>query len=235
MDLSSYGSDFIETPNLDRLAAEGMRFTDGYAAAPLCSLTRASIQTGLAPARIGMTEHIRGHPPVQDWMQVIPPKSVQGLDTSYLILPELFEQPAYTTAHLGKWHLGGGPSLPQAQGYDFSFAGNWAGLPRSFFYPFFDPGVMQDIKDYSAEGDYLTDVLTDRAIDYLRAHRDTNFFMHLAYYSPHVPIEAKEEWVRYYREKRAPAPDSLLPNVHYAAMVSSIDENVGRIMAALDS
>lgn len=234
-DLSCYGNKFIETPHLDRLAEEGIRFTDGYAAAPLCSPTRASIQTGLYPARIGMTEHIRGHPKAQPWMKIVPVKSVQGLDTAYLSLPELMKKSGYTTGHIGKWHLGGGASLPLPTGYDFNFAGNWAGLPRSFFYPFFDKGVNQDIQDFAKEGDYLTDVLTTRAISYMEEKKDSSFFLQLAFYSPHVPIEGKENWVNYYHDKRSPQADSLLPNVHYAAMVAAIDENIGRIMDALDS
>ncbi len=229
-DLGCYGGEFIETPNLDRLAAAGLRFTDGYAAAPLCSPTRASIQSGTAPARIGMTEHIRGYPKTQPWMKVVPVRSAQRLEPSYDILPELLGRAGYTTAHIGKWHLGNNESLPAAMGYDFSFAGNWAGLPRTFFYPFFDPGMMADLEAYSKPGDYLTDKLTDRALDYIGDKRDSTFFLHLAYYSPHVPIEGKEEWVAKYHQKRQPLPDSLLPNVHYAAMVSSIDENVGRVV-----
>ena len=234
-DLGCYGNRFIETPHLDRMAAEGVRFTQGYAAAPLCSPTRASIQTGLYPARIGMTEHIRGHPGARPWMPVVPVKSKQGLDSNYQTLPEIFASKDYTTAHIGKWHLGGGASMPEAQGYDFNFAGNWAGLPRSFFYPFFDQGVLEEVKAYSQDGEYLTDVLTRRAVEYITTERDQPYFLHLAYYSPHVPIEGKARWVEHYQRKRRPLADSLLPNVHYAAMIASIDENIGTLLDTLRS
>lgn len=232
-DLACYGNDFIETPNMDALARSGMRFTQGYASAPLCSPTRASILTGLSPTRLGMTEHIRGRPKPEPWMAVIAPPSADGLDTAYLCLPEMLAKAGYHSAHIGKWHLGWGVHHPRNQGFDFTFASDGHGLPRSFFYPFFETGAMPDLQAYAKEGDFLDDVLTSRSIDFIRENKDAPFYLQLSYYSPHVPIEAPANLVEKYRAKRGGLPDSLLPNVLYAAMVERIDYNVGRLMTAL--
>ncbi len=228
-DLSCYGSPLIESPNLDRLASEGIQFTRGYAAAPLCSPTRASIVTGLNPARINLTVHIHGHPPTPKNQKFITPKTEQGLDTSLVTMPEMLSAQGYKTAHIGKWHLGGGQHSPWFQGYDLAYGGSWAALPGSFFHPFFGGNAYQKLKEDSKEGDYLTDVLTNKALEFINDQKDSTFFLALNYYSPHVPIEAKEDKVKKYQQKA----DSLgidLPNAEYAAMVESIDENVGRIM-----
>lgn len=229
-DLSVYGSSLIETPNLDQLAEEGIRFTRGYAAAPLCSPTRASIVTGLNPARINLTVHIHGNPPTPKSQKLITPKTAQALDTALTTTPEVLSKQGYHTAHIGKWHLGGGSYSPQFNGYDLTYGGSWAALPKSFFYPYFGGNAYPELINDSKEGDYLTDVLTNRALKYIENQKDSSFFLALNFYSPHVPIEAKEKYVKKYKVK-AKKLGIELPNAEYAAMVSSIDENVGRIMA----
>lgn len=233
-DLGCYGNDFIETPNLDKLASEGIRFTDAYAAAPLCSPSRASLITGLHPVTVNITEHIHGNHPPRPSQKLKTPPIAQQLDTTLTTIAEALKAKNYSTAFIGKWHLGGGVFMPENQGFDLNIAGAWNGLPQSFFYPFFSPGEKPEIQNTSKEGDYLTDVLTDKALDYIIKKRDGPFFMSLNYYSPHVPIEAKDSLVEKYRKKRGGADESILPNVHYAAMVESIDINVGRILRKLD-
>ena len=234
-DLGCYGSDFIETPNLDRLAAQGIRFTDGYAAAPLCSPSRASLITGLHPITVNITEHIHGNRPAGPNQKLSTPPISQHLDLEYTTTAEALKTKNYVTAHIGKWHLGGGEFLPEKQGFDVNIAGAWNGLPQSFFYPFFPMGEKPEIQNTSEEGDYLTDVLTDKAMEFIEKQRDTAFFLSLNYYSPHVPIEGKDALVEKYRKKRGNGDASLLPNIHYAAMIESIDQNVGLIMTQLDS
>ena len=129
--------------------------------------------------------------------------------------------------------MGGGKFSPQHQGYDLNIAGAWNGLPNSFFYPFFKMGEKPEIQNDSKEGDYLTDVLTTKAIEFITKEKDSTFFLSLNFYSPHVPIEGKEELVEKYRKKRGNDDESILPNIHYAAMVESIDQNVGRVMQIL--
>ncbi len=233
-DLGCYGNDFIETPNLDRLASDGIRFTDAYAAAPLCSPSRASLMTGLHPITVNITEHIHGNHPAGPNQKLQTPPIAQQLNVEFETIAEALKEKNYHTAFIGKWHLGGGKFKPDNRGFDLNIAGAWNGLPQSFFYPFFAPGEKPEIQDTSKEGDYLTDVLTNKAIEYITQKKDSTFFMSLNYYSPHVPIEAKDSLVEKYRKKRGATDEPLLPNIHYAAMVESIDINVGRILKKLN-
>ncbi|QLG44647.1 sulfatase [Costertonia aggregata] len=233
-DLGCYGNDFLETPNLNRLAAQGIRFTDGYAAAPLCSPSRASLLTGLHPISVNITEHIHGNRPPGPKQKLKTPPVSQQLELEYITTAEALKKRGYATAHVGKWHLGGGKFSPQHQGFDLNIAGAWNGLPQSFFYPFFPMGEKPEIQDGYKEGDYLTDVLTDKAVEFIEKQKDTTFFLNLNFYSPHVPIEGKEELVEKYRKKRGNDDGSIMPNIHYAAMIESIDQNVGRVMNKLE-
>ncbi len=233
-DLGAYGNALIETPHLDRLAAEGLRLTRGYAAAPLCSPTRASIQTGLNPARINLTVHIHGHPPTPDAQRFVTPRTAQALDTNLTTIPEVLGPAGYATAHIGKWHLGGGRAAPQYQGYDLGYGGSWSGLPNTFFYPFFDGDPYPELRADTEAGDYLTDALTDRALGFVRDERTGPFYLQLDYYNPHVPIEAPADLIAYYRRK-AESLGIALPNAEYAAMVARLDANVGRVVALVDS
>ncbi len=236
-DLGVYGSDFHETPNLDRMARQGLRFTDGYAAAPLCSPTRASLLTGRTPASLHITEHFRGYPSPEPWQPLIPPRQRDRLPLELPTLAEVLNEAGYATAHIGKWHLGWGGSQPEDHGFDTNIAGSGRGLPPTFFYPYLGPDAEQDLFgepiQAEREGEYLTDRLTDEAIGYLEAHRDSAFFLHLAYYAPHVPIEGKPALVEKYAAKRDSGTYAFA-NPEYAAMVEAIDENVGRLLDALD-
>ncbi len=232
-DLAVYGNDFIETPHLDSLANAGVRFTDAYAAAPLCSPSRAAIMTGLHPITVDITEHIHGNRPAGPKQKLQTPPIAQNLDLEYRTIAEMLKDQGYTTGFIGKWHLGGGKHEPQHQGFDMNIAGSYNGLPSSFFYPFFRMGEKPEIQNDSQEGDYLTDVLTDKAVDFIERKKDTTFFLSLNYYSPHVPIEGKDSLVDKYIKKRGSAADSILPNPHYAAMIESIDINVDRILSTL--
>ena len=227
-DLGSYGSDFIETPNLDALAEGGVRFTNAYAPASLCSPSRASILTGLHPVEVNITEHIHGPFRPSPAIPLITPDIDQALRSEFYTVGEMMKREGYHTDYIGKWHLGGGSAGPKTQGFDFAYAANYHGLPNSFFYPFFNH-AMEDIKSDSEEGDYLTDKLTDRAIAGI-AQKDT-FFMMLSFYSPHVPIEGPADLVDKYVAKRG--GETGLPDPHYAAMVESIDRNIGRLVSEL--
>ena len=234
-DLSSYGNPLIETPNLDRLAERGIRFTDGYAAAAICSPSRSSLLTGLTPIATNITEHIHGNGGPRPGEQLRTPAISQQLALNFRTTGEVFKSAGYGTAYIGKWHLGGGQFQPQFQGFDYTIGSGANGLPQSFFYPFFPGGQHQRLKDSAEPGDYLTDVLTDRALDYIDAHKDSAFFVNLNYYAPHVPIMGKEELIEKYRQKRAAtSPNDSFPDIVYAAMVDAIDQNVGRIMTRLE-
>ncbi|MEM7143930.1 MAG: sulfatase [Verrucomicrobiota bacterium] len=234
------GSDLHETPNLDALAASGVRFTDAYAASPVCTPTRASIQTGLAPARVRMTIWRESAQRRREGKAMLEPLCEEDLSTEYQTLGELFSAAGYVTAHVGKWHLGGPTAFPEAHGYRISVGGNIWGAPDSFFYPFrgaetfkrdgfrYVPGLS-----YAKEGDVLTDVLTDEAIRVMDFAQDLGepFFLCLSYYTVHTPIEAVAEDVAYFEGKVNAGMRHQ--NATYAAMVRSLDENVGRLLEHL--
>jgi arylsulfatase A len=232
-DLACYGNPLIETPNLDALAKSGIKYLNGYAAAPLCSPTRAAIMTGLSPARLHMTEHIHGHQPTPASQKWITPNVKQGLDSSLFTIPKMLRSVGYSTAHIGKWHLGEGSSDPLACGYQHKYGGSWAGLPNSFFYPFFNGNPYPELRRDGKEGDWLDDVLTNHAISYIIENTSNPFFISLNLYAPHVPIQGKKHLIDYYENKSKTIKTNRKINSTYAAMVHSIDENIGRLIAFL--
>ncbi len=232
-DIGCYGNTFIETPNINAMANEGVRFTNAYAAAPLCSPTRASIITGCNPTRINLTEHLHGYAPAGPKQKLVTPKIETGLPAQLTTIPEVLQSVGYSTAHFGKWHLGMGPSSPANSGFQMVYGGGAEGLPKSFFYPFFNgqpyPKLLADTK----EGDYLDDALTNKAITYIAEKISTPFFIELNFYAPHVPIQGKPTLVEKYKNKRLKNNYKGLPEDEYAAMVENIDMNVGKLLAHL--
>ena len=225
MDLSCYGSKFYETPNIDRLATQGMRFTNAYAACPVCSPTRASILTGKYPARLQLTDWIPGHK--QENPKLLVPKFYQELPLRETTIAETLKAAGYVSASIGKWHLGREPYYPEKQGFDLNFGGTYQGNQPSYFYPY----GIKNIKT-GVEGEYLTDRLTNEAEKFIEANRDRPFFLYLSHYAVHTPLAGKPEVVEKYKKKVKPGMDQNNPV--YAAVIESVDESVGRIMAKLD-
>jgi arylsulfatase A len=242
-DVGCYGSKFHETPHIDRLAEEGMQFTDAYAASAVCSPTRTSILTGKYPSRLGIT---RATPQV-------------SLPLGEVTIAEALKAAGYRTAHFGKWHLqahdGHGKShFPQAQGFDLNVGGHRSGGPSSYFYPYrSEKRPHNDVPDLDGGqvGEFLTDRLTDEAIAFIREDREVPFLAHLWYYGVHTPIQAKKEKIGKYEAKaaamglvgepsrqaaeRGGATHAAVQNHPvYAAMVESVDENIGRLLQALE-
>ncbi len=242
-DLGCYGNKFHETPNIDRLATEGLLFTNAYAACPVSSPTRASILTGKYPATLNITDWIPGrqsHGPRPN-EKLISPKINNELKLEEVTIAEVLKQFDYKTFHVGKWHLGGSGYLPKNQGFDVNIAGNHKGSPPGYFYPYkktdwsgkeYELPYMNKV---GKERDYLTDLLTTEAIKLISDNKDSTFFMYLSYYTVHIPIQGKPELVDYYSKKRGQSEDTLNKNPHYAAMVHSFDQNVGRMLRTLDS
>jgi len=231
-DLSCYGSRFHETPHLDALAAGGMRFTNAYAACPVCSPTRASVMTGLYPARIGLTDFLGGRKSPEE-SPLAPAPYVKHLPLELTTLPELLQAAGYSTASLGKWHLGGAESLPEAHGFDVSLGSEFGGAVAGFFAPNWRLG--KDVVPKN-EGEYLTDWLTDEACGYIRAQSRTKpFFLYLSHFAPHIPLHAKPEWIAHFEAKKSSLGAGIGPqdNALYAAMLASLDEGVGRVMDAI--
>jgi arylsulfatase A len=229
-DLGCYGSTFHRTPALDRLAKQGLRFTDGYASCPVCSPTRAALMTGKVPARLGLTDWLPGRADRPD-QPLLRPELPQQLALEETTLAEAFKAAGYATGHIGKWHLGGKGFEPTRQGFDVNIAGDQTGTPRSYFAPFRNKqGVMPGL-DKAPEGEYLTDRLAAEAERFLETNKDRPFFLYLPHHAVHTPLRAKADYVKKYSPKALPGKQS---NAIYAAMLESLDDAVGRVMAKLD-
>ena len=235
-DLHCYGNEQIDTPFLDQLAAEGMRFTDAYAAAPVCSPTRAAMMTGLAPARLRLTNHAPGNPdgfalPGSDLQE---PETVRHLALSYTTIAERLSAAGYATGHVGKWHLSyvnprGSAQrdqrelYPEKQGFDVNIGGNSSGGPPSYFSPYRNPAL----KD-GAAGEYLPSRLADEAMNFVRSNRGRPFFLNWWPYSVHYPMQAPAELIAKYRQRQE------VKDPVYAAMIEGMDAAIGRFLKQLD-
>ena len=224
-DLACQGSDFYETPTIDRLAASGMRFTNGYSACTVCSPTRAAILTGQYPARLHITDWIAGHQRPQ--AKLLPPDWTKQLPLETVTVAERLKAAGYATASIGKWHLGGPAFHPEHQGFDENRGGYDRGQPPSYFAPYKIPTLAE-----GPPGEYLTDREAAEAVRFITAHQATPFFLYLPHYCVHTPIQAKPDVTAKYKAKDPPAQQPK--NAAYAAMVESVDDSLGRIVATLD-
>ena len=233
-DLTCYGSKFYRTPAIDRLAADGMRFTQAYAACPVCSPTRAALMTGKYPARLHLTDFIPGNRQFKQ-RRFLRPEFRQELPLEEVTIAEQLKQAGYVTAEIGKWHLGGEGYRPPQQGFDLCIAGDALGSPRSYFAPYVgrrDGRIIPGLEDAPA-GEYLTDRLTTEAEQFIEQNAQRPFFLYLPHFAVHTPLKAKKDKVAKYRA--AAKPPGLQNNPIYAAMIESTDESLGRIVAKLDA
>ncbi|WP_165933504.1 sulfatase [Arundinibacter roseus] len=220
-DLPAYGNRFNESPNIDKLAREGMRFTDAYSAGPVCSPTRASIMSGQYPARLGFVCHIPGH--WRPYEQVRTPSNrAQFLPQEIKTVAEQLKDAGYATAYFGKWHLGNNkPYHPVNQGFDVANVG------QSFYNTTFIP-AREDYRDLR-----FSDRITEFGVDFIEENKDKPFFLMLAHYDVHVLLDADIDLIDKYLQKKK---DKTYPgNAVYAAMIEHLDRSVGRIMAKLKS
>lgn len=242
-----YGSDLHETPNIDRLAAQGVRFTQAYSASPVCTPTRAAIMTGQHPARLNMTiwheaavERLAG----PGDMPLAPPVTETSLPLEQTTLAEVLHAAGYKTAHVGKWHLGTADRYPETQGFDVNVGGTFYGAPLTYWYPYKGERVSGNgVREFryvpglppGQEGDYLDDKLTDEALRLMEQMHASGkpFYLNMAYYSPHTPIEGKPALVEYYKAKIRAGMNHK--NAAFAAMVQSLDENIGRLLEKLEA
>ena len=239
-DLSCQGSSFYRTPHIDRLAASGTRFTHGYAACPVCSPTRAALLSGQWPARLHLTDWIAGHEVPE--AKLLIPDWTKHLPLEVVTVAERLKSAGYATATIGKWHLGGEGFGPELQGFDANLGGTARGQPPTYFSPYRIPTLTD-----GPEGEYLTDREADEAVAFIETNRERPFFLYLPHHAVHTPLEAKPEAERRWidaggkpdREARKglrvggdSGPGQV--NATYAAMVESVDDSIGRIVAALD-
>lgn len=232
-DLGCYGSKFHKTSHLDRLAMEGMKFTQAYAACPVCSPTRAALLTGRYPQRMNITTWLPGHPDRPDH-RLKQPAVNQNLPATETTIAEALKPLGYASASIGKWHLGGNGSSPTDHGFDINIGGDQAGSPYSYFAPYANkggksiPGLEQ-----APEGEYLTDRLAAEAEKFIESHRERPFFLYLPHYAVHTPLKAKAEMIARYGQMPT-QPNGSQINPIYAAMMESMDEAVGRVLKKLD-
>lgn len=246
MDLSCQGSDYFKTPNIDALAAGGMRFTNAYAACAVCSPTRAAMMTGKYPDRVGITDWIRAR--FQrggiETPKSNPTKYVGSKNTRLLCPPnpywmeheevtfaERFKAAGYSTAFIGKWHLGDPDWYPTSQGFDVNIGGCDLGQPPSYFDPYRNKRYSfdQNLKARK-KGEYLTHREADEAQSFINKHKDKPFLLYYCPYAVHTPIQAiKEVAKKYEREGKSAV------NAKYAALVESVDDAIGTIVEALES
>jgi len=261
-DLACYGSRFYETPNIDRLAKDGIRFTNAYSACPVSSPTRAALLTGKYPVSTGITDWIPGRQAAKSGAPtdrlVSLPFRLQ-LEKNEITIAEVLNTNGYQTMISGKWHLGAGEEYwPENQGFNVNKGGHGAGQPNrtktsdGYFSPYGNPRLED-----GPAGEYLTDRQTDEAIKFIESSGDKPFFVYLSYYAVHNPMQAKEEHIRKFTLKadsmglsdseaftrnREWIRESMNENFReriiqsntvYAAMIYSVDENIGRLVKRL--
>ena len=225
-DVGFMGSTYYETPNVDRLASHGCVFTSAYANAPNCAPTRACLLSGQYTPRHGIYTVGSSERGKTSLRKLIPTPNKTILDSDIVTIAESLKRAGYTSASIGKWHLGSDPDTgPLSQGFDINIGGNTAGHPQRYFSPYNNPNI-----DDGPEGEYLTDRLTDEALRFIEHNRDRPFFLYLPHYAVHMPIQAKRELVEKYRAKTG---NNGRNNPEYAAMIESMDIGVGRIMDKL--
>ncbi|MEX2216121.1 MAG: sulfatase [Phycisphaeraceae bacterium] len=226
-DLHCQGNDALRTPRLDAFAKQGLRFTDAYAASPVCSPTRASIMTGLAPARLHITQH--GPDGKQFWpadRKVQPPASDNTLPLERITLAERLREAGYATGFFGKWHLGDKKEFwPLAQGFDVNLGGCGFGGPPTYFDPYRIPTL-----EPRKTGEYLTDRLADETIAFMRERKNKPMFICLWTYNPHFPFEAPADLIEHYKGKEGPG----LKNAIYGAQLEATDRAIGRVLDEVD-
>ena len=244
-DVGCFGSDFYETPNIDALAASGMKFTNGYAACPVCSPTRASIMTGRHPVRVDITDWIPGR--ATSSVKDAKFKHVDdrnNLALSEVTIAESLKQNGYQTFFAGKWHLGDKGHWPTDQGFDFNIGGNSKGSPPGGYYaPWTNPTLKAKQQD-----EYLTERLTAESLRFLDTREnDAPFLLYLAYYNVHTPIQPYKKRIDHYQAKVKQFTTDSPPikehdgvsrsrqdNPALASMVAAVDDSVGEILGKLD-
>ena len=244
-DVGCFGSDYYETPNIDRLAEQGMLFTDAYATCCVCSPTRASIMTGKYPGRLHITTAI----PIEGWKRLGGKTFFKGADyvknlpLEETTIAEALKEAGYATASMGKWHVAWEEEYgPEYQGFDINIGGDGHGATSNYFYPYNNrwrmtkgyPWLEWNTLPDGEPGEYLTDRLTSEAIQFIEENQEQPFFLYLSHYAVHTPIQAKEDIIKKYEEKPV---DSLKghTNAAYAAMIESVDQSLGNLTDKLKS
>ncbi len=235
-DVGCYGADLHETPHIDRLAKESVRFTQAFAMS-VCSPTRAMLMTGKHAARLGMTIWIEASLQKNTQRRMLEAESKHDLPFTEATIASRLRDSGYLTALVGKWHLGDADHYPETHGFDINIGGTHWGAPNTFWWPYRGSGRFGSEYRYvphlefGQPGEYLTDRLTDEALRVIDQANGRPFFVYLAHHAPHTPIEAKKAYVEHFASKLQPGMHHQNPV--YAAMVKSLDDSVGRVLEHL--
>jgi arylsulfatase A-like enzyme len=232
IDAGCYGAKDIQTPAIDALAASGVRFTQFYSAAPVCSPSRAGLLTGRYPWLVGMPGN--GPVPPSEKDDDLATYTGTGLPINGFTLPGMFRAAGYTTAHIGKWHLGIGVGhQPLQQGFDYSFGFMGGCIDNYSHFNYWDHDNRHDLwengKRVRMSGQFFPDLMIQKAKGFLDSHRSQPFFMYFAINVPHYPYQGDPKWLDYYNKQGVPYPRNL-----YAAFVSSMDDRVAQLINYLD-
>jgi len=249
-DLGCYGSTFYETHHVDQLAAEGMRFTQAYAACPVCSPTRASIMTGKYPPRTEITDYINheGHNQPEQWKRntrLLPASYSDRLALSEITLAEALKRAGYATFFAGKWHLGPEGFYPEDQGFDINRGGCHRGGPyggKKYFSPYDNPRLTN-----GPPGEHLPDRLATETARFIADHKDEPFLAYLSFHSVHTPLIARPDLEAKYEKKRQTLKVAgpvwgtegerqvrlVQEHAVYAGMVEAMDQAVGKVLNKL--
>jgi len=231
-DAGCYGALDIQTPAMDALAASGVRFTQFYSAAPVCSPSRAGLLTGCYPWRVGMPGN--GSIPPSEKDDSIATYTGKGLPVDGFTLPRMFQSAGYATAHIGKWHLGiGAGCQPLQQGFDYSFGFLGGCIDNYSHFDYWDLANRHDLWENGRRvrmpGRFFPDLMVEKAAAFIDTHKNRPFFMYFAINVPHYPYQGDAKWLDYYREKGLAYPRNL-----YAAWVSTLDDRIAQLMKHLD-
>ena len=245
-DIGCYGSNYYKTPNIDKLAHEGVKFTNAYASGMVCSPSRASILTGKYPARLRITTAI----PIKGYARINSGKGTPFKDADYtmnlplqeLTIAEALKNNGYSTSCIGKWHVcKDSIFFPENQGFDENIGGSGRGHSANYFYPYYGkwrmaeghPWIEWNTVKGGKPGEYLTDRLTDEALKFIEKNKNKPFFLYLSHYAVHTPIQAKEKILLKYKDAD---PDIKRGHIYpkYAAMIESVDQSLGLILKKLE-
>ena len=224
-DVGAYGAADIQTPNIDRLAASGIRFTQFYAAAPICSPSRAGLLTGRAPERIGVPANAASFA-----------GSLKGIPLREITLPEMLRREGYRSALIGKWHLGYDQHLrPQNQGFDHSFGFLVGAIDNYSHFTYWREANRHDLYRNNVEthepGQFMPDLMVDEALNFVdETPNGTPFFVYFALGLPHYPYQGDPHWIEYYDDQGVPYPRNL-----YNAFVSTMDDRIGALLDGLEA
>ena len=226
-DLSYMGSEYYETPNIDKLSKSGMTFYNGYASSANCAPSRATMLSGKYHTEHGIYSVGNSDRGSRKTRKIIPIETKTTLDLDFFVIPEMLKEMGYINGHFGKWHLGDVGFHPEQSGFDVNIGGNKHGGPGGYFAPYPNPQLENEPK-----GEYLTDRIGDEVVKFIDINKENNFFAYVPFFSVHTPIQSKPDYQKKYSNKDS---NEYHNRADYAGMIQSLDENIGKILDKIDA